>query len=222
MDAIANYIMQAQSYASILLQSSDGMVSMAARMIEQSLKGIKEEMKNAHSCSECELIKPLQVQKPAPVAAAPAVEVAQPAPAKSSRMYKPRTTKYVFHYDFGLDDSRRYSREEIAELFQVPKVQMFNALSRWCMSVRPVKTKGKGGKLLYSANGVRKIRDILRTKYGYSEPPATLREEHENLPRNPSESSYEYEYVEKKVEEAEGIDSSNWPDAMPDCLKDED
>lgn len=190
MAAIESYIMQVQNYAAILTQSGDGMVSMAGRMIEQAINGIKEELK-----------------------AAPAAE----AP-KKTRGGSKCTLK--FNYAFGLDKDKLYSRNDMAKLFQVSEIQFRQVFDKIC--ARMVMHSAVNGRtILYNADAVLKVRELIYNKYGYDQPPAYLAEPEKINWRTSSPYTQEYE-EQLRREQYKDVSDPEWPDAMPDSLKDYD
>lgn len=227
MDQVNTAIIQIQSYTAILSQHADGMVQVTARMISEALKSIKEGMSVMNKPAKALDVTPVK-PLPVPKHQAPKPELMfQPkhpaAVDKIEHHYRNRIPAHSFSYGFVVDSSRLYSIADIAELFNVPLVQMRNSIQRFCGAAKPAQREGRGGRCLYDADGVELIRTLIKRKYGYQEPPKSLGEEHENFNNSYSEDSYEYEsfmQCQKEKEEAQPKPADEeWPDAMPDSLR---
>lgn len=227
MEKINAQITQAKSFTAILMQSNDGMVQMTARMINGALDAIKDEMKNAQDCSKCEFQQHFKTE------AVRLIEIKHISQSSEENLAPPHTpdTKKVskmrcspFSYGAYFEESEFYSRKQIAEMMSCSEAQFSNVYHRYCETIPHDKIQGKRT-MLWSGKSCRKIVEIIKRVYGYKEPPDTMAVIREDLPQSPSEDNYLYEYCQEKrkkqAAENPPQEDPEWPDAMPDSLKDD-
>lgn len=221
MEKISTQLIQAQSYVAILTQSSDGMVQMAARMIEQALKSIGDELKH----NDVPKGRVMTVPEGRPID----TEAKPKHPPMVQKIEHVKGTKggsqkrLSFSYGAYIDDDKFYSCNDMATMLGVTYPQFAAVYEKYCTSIKHDFVQGKRT-MMFSGSSFKRIRDIIKKLYGYNE--AVCPEIREYLNESIGEDNYLYEYSQKKKAEEAKLNppkaDPEWPDPMPDCLKDED